>query len=177
MKGLLLTFLLATIYSCDSPNNSTASESQKHDDSLYIPKKQGIESNRAFLVVDSFYEANKGDIQKNEVMRKRVCNNATQFLLPLIKSGLYDSIPFQLVTTDVIGGLNYGNFVYDQKDRFIKVQTIISDDQIKNLKQDSSYYIKFSVSRVIQNMIFTGDESTKEYPTLAADLISFKPAN
>ena len=158
--------------SCNDTQKKT--DNSKPSNNHALPSVKSDYKSVAFI--DSFFKANKGEIEKNTALRKRYEDKCTQILRPLIeKRGLYDDIPFQLVATTSIEDKSYGNFIFNDDKHFIKVQCIIKDDQLPQLQENKQYFIKFKMYQIEEGVSFENSFSTVQLPIVNAYLTSFTP--
>ena len=162
------------IVSCDTPNNKISSK-QILNDSTSI-SKDTIKEYKAIKYVDSFINAHNDDIKKNNALKEHNEGLCTKQMLSLIdKKGLYDDLPFKLVTTTSHSGIAYGNFIYDDDKHFVKVTCIIKEKQLQSLQENNQYLIKFKTVKFQDGVSFENEFSKIELPTVNAYLTSFTP--
>ena len=170
-----ISILLASLtMACDAPTN-TQRKSSSFSDSTTTTKEVSNDYS-AIKFVDSFMMANNDAIQKNTALREHNEALCTKHMLPLIdKKGLYDDMPFKLVTTTTHNGTAYGNFIYDDDRHFVKVTCIINEKQLQNLKENNQYQIKFKTEKFQGGVSFANEFSKIELPTVNAYLTSYTP--
>jgi hypothetical protein len=162
--------------SCSDPvrEAKARADMKRYQDSVTASQKDP--SYKSIVFVDSFYLANKDSINKNAVIKQSLEAEATNFLFPKIeKGGFYEDLPFEFATSDIINGKVYGNFVFNDEKHFVKVQCIISPEQIKTLAEKKHYFIKFKTYKFEDGVTFEG--TTTYLPTAEAYLTYFREVN
>jgi hypothetical protein len=171
--GLLLLTVIVTTICCSNPQREERARlaQKKYNDSVTLAETPP--SYRSINFVDSFYSLKKDSISKNNVLKEHLEKVITLATLPLVeKKGFYDDLPFVFVTSETSNGKIYGNFVFNENNHFVKVQCIISQDQIKQLTEGKKYFIKFKLLQFSDGV--TLDYNNIQLPTAQGYLVSFK---
>ena len=130
---------------------------------------------KAIKYVDSFINVHNDEIKRSNVFKQHNEGLCTKQMLPLIdKKGLYDDLPFKLLTTAAHNSISYGNFIYDDDSHFVKVTCIIKEKQLQNLQENNQYFIKFKLVKFQDGVSFKNEFSKVELPTVNGYLTSFK---
>ncbi|HEY8660687.1 MAG TPA: hypothetical protein VIL78_16740 [Hanamia sp.] len=177
MTRIAILFLTTTTLLAVSCNTSTSNvnATQTHKDSTSTAKDVTPEY-KAIKYIDSFINTHGDDIKKSNALKEHNEGLCTKQMLPLIdKKGLYNDIPFKLVTTTTHNGLAYGNFIYEDDRHFVKVTCIIKEKQLQNLQENNQYFIKFKTAKFEDGVSFENEFSKIELPTVNAYLTSFTP--
>ncbi|HUP14084.1 MAG TPA: hypothetical protein VM187_17810, partial [Niastella sp.] len=83
--------------SCDTPNAKVSSKQTLNDSTSKV--KEVTQEYKAIKYVDSFINVRNEDIKRNNALKEHNESLCTKQMLPLIdKKGLYDDLPFKLVT-------------------------------------------------------------------------------
>ncbi len=170
---LFITAVITSLtVACDTPSNKVSSKPILNDSTLTF--KDTIKEYKAIKYVDSFINVHNDDIKKNNALKEHNEGLCTKQMLPLIdKKGLYDDLPFKLVTTTSHNGIAYGNFIYDDDRHFVKVTCIIKEKQLQSLQENNQYLIKFKTAKFQDGVSFENEFSKIELPTVNAYLTSF----
>lgn len=167
-----------TAVACNNPtgNGSQATKDSTATKDTSVIVRKNIVEYKAIKFVDDFINANKDAIKRNTALKEQNEALCTKQLLPLIdKNGLYDDLPFTLVATATNNGTAYGNFVYEDERHFVKVESILNQKQLSELKENDKYLIKFRTIKFQDAVSFEGSTGKIEFPVPDTYLTSFTP--
>lgn len=171
MKCLIVAVILIAFASC----NNTNSKPKEMEKEVEIAKSELLPAYKSVAYIDSFMNEHRSELTKNNALRERYEKMCTKNIRPLIdKGGLYDDLPFELIVTAVNNNKNYGNFVFSDGKHFIKVQCLIKESQLSELKENETYFIKFKTHSYQDGVTFKEDLSGVDLPVVNAYLQSFK---